>query len=232
VASKIPQNILDQIALVKNKRARIILDTIVKKGSINTDELKALGYQHPPRAARDVRELGFSLITTSVAGEGGKQIASYSLGNTMEAGKSGRAQLPKKQRDALIAAAGERCQICGAAHDLQVDHRVPYEVAGESLKDQPNAYMVLDGTCNRRKSWVCEHCPNFLRLKQVGTCQSCYWANPQEHLHAAMEPIRRVDLVFIGDETPAFDKFRNEHMRKGESVPSALKALMKDQEKS
>lgn len=174
-----------------------------------------------------MRELGFKLKTTIVKNTiTGKRMAAYTLVAKFEAGKLGRVQLPKKVRNEIIAAAGEKCQICGARHDLQVDHRVPYEVAGESLKDDVNAYMVLDGTCNRRKSWVCEHCPNFLKLKQIPVCQSCYWANPEEHSHIGMEPIRRVDLVFQGTEIKAFDAFRRANKQKSKGVDVALKELV------
>lgn len=209
VASKIPREMLDRISKVTNKRARLLLDTIVRRGIMTTEELKEAGYEHPPRAARDVRELGFPLVTTRVKGSEGKPIAAYSLDMTLigSAQKTGRAQLPKAARDAFIAAAGNRCQICGATHDLQIDHRVPYEIAGESLSDQSDAYMVLDGSCNRRKSWTCEHCENFKRLKSIVQCQTCYWANPEQHTHVALDPIRRLELVWQRDEAAAFDAF-------------------------
>ena len=227
VAEKLPNEMLERIAAVTNKRARVVLDTIVSNGIITTDELKEIGYNHPPRAARDVRELGFTLKTTIVKNAAtGKRMAAYTLLPTVEAGKHGRVQLPKKERNAIIGAAGGKCQICGATHDLQVDHRVPYEVAGESLKGEKNTYMVLDGTCNRRKSWACEHCPNLAKLKQITTCQTCYWANPEEHSHVAMEPIRRADIVFQGEEAKAFDQFRKVSKRNGKAVDVALKELI------
>jgi len=63
-------------------------------------------------------------------------MAAYSLTIGSDIKKTGREQLPKKDRDALILAAGSKCQICGATHDLQIDHRVPYEVAAESLDER------------------------------------------------------------------------------------------------
>ena len=223
---KLPEQLLQRIAEVTNKRARVVLDTIAAKGQITTEELQKLGYNHPPRAARDVRELGFTLVTTRVKNAEGKGMAAYTLALNVEAGKTGRLQLPRKERNQLIEAAGGRCQLCGATHDLQVDHRVPYEVAGESLKGQSQAYMVLCGTCNRRKSWICEHCPNFIKLRRVKTCKSCYWANPERHLHVAMNPVRRVDLLFEGKEAGKFDAFRKECEANRKSVQQGLKALI------
>jgi len=134
--------------------------------------------------------------------------------------------LPKKERATIIEAAGGECQLCGATHDLQIDHRVPYQVAGESLKEQPDAYMVVCGTCNRRKSWICEHCPNLLKLKQAKICSSCYWANPEEHKHVAMEQIRRIDLVFSGEEAKDFDRFRQRCEARGIGVARGLKEFL------
>jgi hypothetical protein len=225
---KLPEKLLVHIAQVTNKRARIVLDTIVEKGSITTEDLEKLGYKHAPRATRDARELGFAIITKMIKTASGKRMAEYSLALDVEVGKTGRLQLPKKERNALIHAAGGKCQICGAAHDLQVDHRVPYQIAGESLKSTANPFMVLDGTCNRRKSWICEHCPNFLVYKKVETCLTCYWANPELHTHVAMEELRRVDLVFSGEETKAFDRLRKKIQRAGQSVPEGIKQLLSD----
>lgn len=226
MADKLPEQLLQHIAQVTNQRAREVLDTIAKNGRITTEELQQLGYDHPPRAARDVRELGFTLVTTMVKNNSGKRMAAYTLALDVEAGKTGRLQLPKKEREAIIEAGGGKCQLCGAPHDLQVDHRVPYGVAGESLKGQANTYMVLCGTCNRRKSWICEHCPNLLRLKQIKTCQSCYWADPEKHVHVAMEQTRRADLVFRGGDAQKFDEFRKRCKRRGKSVAQGLKELL------
>jgi hypothetical protein len=228
MAAKLSKEILTRIAQVTNRRARLVLDTIAKKGSITTEQLKELGYDHAPRAARDVRELGFTLVTTMVKNDSGKRMAQYSLSEGVEAGKTGRLQLPKKRRDEIIQASSGKCQICGATHDLQVDHRVPYQVAGETLKGTVDPYMVLDGTCNRRKSWICEHCPNLLKDKKVEICQSCYWANPEEHTHVATEELRRIDVVFSGGKTKAFDKFRKSANRQQQSVPDRVREIIEE----
>ncbi|HXX15474.1 MAG TPA: hypothetical protein VEJ47_11280 [Candidatus Eremiobacteraceae bacterium] len=228
MATRLPKELLARIAQVTNKRARLVLDTIAQKGAITTEELQKLGYEHAPRAARDVRELGFTLVTTMVKTASGKRMAKYSLALDVEAGKTGRLQLPKKEREAVIQAAGGKCQLCGATYDLQVDHRVPYQVVGESLKGTTNPYMVLDGTCNRRKSWICEHCPNLLKYKRVETCQSCYWADPEKHTHVAMGELRRVDVVFSGDETKAFDEFRRQAQRHSQSVRDRIKKFVQE----
>jgi hypothetical protein len=227
---KLPPEFLARIKTVKNKRARLVLDRIAERGSITTEELKEIGYDHPPRARMDAIDLGFPMITRRVKSRNGqKNIASYSFdlsGKPDEPGKPGRLGLPKARCEAIIAKAGNKCELCGAAHDLQVDHRVPYQVAGESLKDDASPYMALDGSCNRRKSWACEHCKNFTRIRKVRVCRQCYWANPQEHKHVAMLPIHRAEIVWEGEDCAAFDKFEAKCKRENITLADGLKKLI------
>src|ERR1035438_7723824 len=111
--AKISKELLDRIEAVSNKRARFVLDSIVKNGMVTTEEINHAGYEHPPRAVRDARELGFSIQTIKVKHTNGRSIAAYIFPDsaTVDTRKSGRAALPKKQRDAIIAAAGNRCEI-------------------------------------------------------------------------------------------------------------------------
>ena len=54
----------DQIAKVIGKRPLIVFEHILEHGHITAEELKDnYGYNHPPRAARDVRENGVPLDT-------------------------------------------------------------------------------------------------------------------------------------------------------------------------
>ena len=184
----IPEWLLVRIKSVKNKRARFVLDRILATGRVTNEEINIAGYNHPPRAARDVRELGISLKTVKVKHSDGRTIGAYVFDLTsLGTEKGGRQLLPKKERDALIKAAGGRCQICAADTNLQVDHRIPYEVAGESQSGEANPYQILDGACNRKKSWSCEHCKNWIELKDLGICRTCYWATPEDYTHIAMQ---------------------------------------------
>jgi hypothetical protein len=134
---EVPKELLARIEAVTNKRARFVLDSIVKNGVVTTEEINQAGYEHPPRAARDVRELGFSLKTVKVKHSNGRAIGAYVFDEgEFRAGRVGRRALAKKGREAIIHAAGDKCQICGSEHNLQVDHRIPYEVGGEeSMRD-------------------------------------------------------------------------------------------------
>lgn len=224
----LPKKLLDRIALITNKRARLVLDKIVKNGAVTTEELQLAGYEHPPRAAQDVRDLGFRLKTTKVKHTNGRTIAAYVFHEwELEAGKNGRRLLPKKEREALIHAGGHKCNICEATHNLQVDHRIPYEVAGESQREEAQPYQILCGSCNRKKSWDCEHCPNSLQNKDFDVCLSCYWAEPINHTHICTQQQRRIDIVWSGNEINEFEGIKYQATKNQISVTEEIKQLIK-----
>jgi len=106
---KLPPEFAARIRTVTNKRARLVLDSIAKYGSITTEELQEIGYVHPPRARMDAIDLGFPIKTTNVKSRDGKKnIASYSFNLTAKLGEKGRRErlaLAKKEREAVIATA-------------------------------------------------------------------------------------------------------------------------------
>jgi hypothetical protein len=199
---------------VTAKRPRTVLDHILKHGYITTAELKdTYGYNHPPRAARDVREQGIPLETFHVTGPDGRSIAAYRLGEAeaATAGRvGGRRAFPKAFKDALVAKEGERCAICGwhfPSRALQIDHRVPYEVAGETAGlDDLDAYMLVCGSDNRAKSWSCEHCQNWTRIKDPNLCRGCMWASPDDYSHIALEQRRSLVISWQADDVARYDE--------------------------
>ncbi|HEY1903029.1 MAG TPA: hypothetical protein VGG56_11380 [Terracidiphilus sp.] len=192
---KIPAKLLELINSIRNKRARVILDALIKKGSISTSELQAAGYDHPPRAARDVVELGIALKRVSVKRKDGQNIASYVFDEReLDPLKTGRVVIAKKERDGIIKRKGSKCNLCGGTQNLQLDHRIPYQVAGELQRYGEDPFQVLDGSCNRKKSWECEHCQNWLRIKDLEVCNTCYWSNPDCYTHVAMKS-RNAELI-------------------------------------
>ena len=63
--NKYPKEFLDLIRSVTSKRPKTVIDHILKNEFITTEELKNLyGYNHPPRAVRDVREHGIPIETS------------------------------------------------------------------------------------------------------------------------------------------------------------------------
>ncbi|MBP6741162.1 MAG: HNH endonuclease [Leptospiraceae bacterium] len=204
------------ISKIKNKRARIVIDHILKNGFITTEDLeKEYGYSHPPRAARDVRETGIPLETFSVKSSSGKSIAAYKFGdlNKVQTEKiGGRVLFSKKLKKELYINSKGKCNICNAFFEeryLQIDHRVPYEIVGDTKSEMNSSeLMLVCASCNRAKSWSCEKCTNWLKSKKESTCKACYWGSPESYTHIATEEIRRLDLVWKGKETLDFDKVK------------------------
>jgi len=225
--------LLKLCASVQEKRPRTVIDHILKHGHVTTDELKNLyGYNHPPRAARDVREKGIPLETFRVIGSDGRKIAAYRFGNlenTVLRRMDGRTGLSKKIRDELVTAHGSRCFIYLETMDkseLQIDHRIPYEISGDTGGLCAGDFMLLCASANRAKSWSCEHCENWKRTKSPSVCQTCYWAFPERYQHVAMRQIRRLDLIWQGAETGCYDTLREKAEAKGEDLPNFVKKLL------
>ena len=83
---------------------------------------KKYGYNHPPRAARDVREAGIPLETFRVKSSDGRSIAAYKFGDLKKIKKDrlkGRILIPKKFKDELLKRNDNECNIC--SHIIMVD---------------------------------------------------------------------------------------------------------------
>jgi hypothetical protein len=220
-----PKKFLALLKSVKAKRARIVIDHILKHGHISTEEIEQYGYKHPPRAVRDVREHGIPIEMHRVQSSEGRSIAAYRFGDPSQARGdklAGRTVLPKELKKDLIARSGCKCAICLQVYEdryLQIDHRVPYQVRGEIRNAERHAehFMLLCGSCNRAKSWSCEHCINWRQDRLVGVCQACYWANPEGYRHVALRKIRRLDLVWTDEEVKLYEAL--ERMAQSEKVP-------------
>lgn len=209
-----PKEFLDRLNAVTSKRPKTVIQHILKHGFVTTEELEKLyGYQHAPRAARDVRELGIPLDTFYVKDAEGKNIAAYKFGNPSEvkdvAGKAeGRTALTKALKKALVEKYGSKCFIYLQTMDsnlLQIDHRIPYEIGGETDTNSPENFMLLCPSANRAKSWTCEHCSNWTN-KNASYCMSCFWAYPENYTHVADKEERRIIITFTGDEIEDYNK--------------------------
>ena len=210
---KWPKKFLEKLEAVTAKRPRTVIQHILKHGSVTTEELKRLGYEHAPRAARDVRELGIPLDTFRVRDSQGRSIAAYRFDNPAKVGDrmskaSGRTVLSKALKKALVEKYGARCFIYRQPMEenlLQVDHRVPYEIGGEQDGQNLDCYMLLCPSANRAKSWTCEHCPNW-KLKDAAYCVGCFWAHPEEYTHVAGREQRQIIITFTGDEIEDYNR--------------------------
>lgn len=208
------KEILAKLNSVTSKRPRTVIQHILKHGYVTTEELEQLyGYQHAPRAARDVRELGIPLVTYRIKSSDGRTIAAYKFGDLTEMGLNhskavGRTALSKALKKALLEQYGAKCFIYLQPIEeslLQVDHRIPYEIGGEEDHDDIDQFMLLSPSANRAKSWTCEHCSNW-KTKDKAFCVSCFWAHPEHYTHVADRKERKIILTFTGDEIEDYNK--------------------------
>lgn len=228
-----PDHILKMLRSVTAKRAKVVIDHILAQDYITTEELETLyGYKHPPRAARDVREQGIPLETFTVKSSTGKSIAAYRFGDFSQIQQDklgGRKIFSKEFKEQVIAFWEGKCAICQTAYEdryLQLDHCVPYQVAGDVTSREVHAYMPLCASCNRAKSWSCEHCQNGLETKEATVCQACYWANPQKYEHIALQPIRRIDLVWQASEVEVYEQLVWQAKQQHLSLSDYLKSIL------
>ncbi|MCY1290256.1 hypothetical protein D9M68_744860 [compost metagenome] len=233
VQKNVDPQIIALCQMVTKKRPRTVIDHILKHGYITTEELQeTYGYDHPPRAARDVREEGVPLDTFWMeSSRTGRKIGAYRFADPAQIKRGrigGRKAFSKAFKDALIDRYGAIDAITAQtveARYLQIDHRVPYEVAGDSKHDEGNlaSYMLLDASSQRAKSWSCEHCRNWTEFLKEEICNSCYWAFPESYTHIAMQEARRVDIQWHGDEVALYDQLSKEAEREGAPLSTLIK---------
>ncbi len=229
-----PPEFLKLLKSVEAKRPKTVIDHLLEQGQITTEELKnRYGYNHPPRAIRDVREQGIPIKTFRVTGTDGRKIAAYKFGDPSEVRTtqlSGRTAFSSNLKNALIEKYGARCNIYlepFPVRELQIDHRIPFEIAGdnEELSNDVKDYMLLCASANRAKSWSCENCDNW-KSKEIEACKSCYWAFPESYNHIAMRDIRRLDLLWSGEEVAEYDKLINEAAKLKEDASEYVKNVL------
>lgn len=232
--STLDPELLDLCLSITAKRARIVIDHILKYGIITNEELnETYGYDHPPRAIRDVRENGIPLITHRVVSQKtGRQMGAYTFDDVTKIKRGrigGRTAFPKKFKTELIDLYGSKDACTGAAiHEryLQIDHRIPYEVAGDigTSKDLKAVdFMLLDASSNRAKSWSCESCNNLKTKRDIEVCKRCFWASPEDYDHIAEKQSRRAEIVWTGDETGEYENLKLE----AESLSMDINSLIK-----
>ena len=191
--------------------------------------------QASTRAAKDVRDQGIPLETFRVKGKDERSIAAYRFADLSKIRRGflgGRRAFPKEFKDELAHSSGCRCHICLSQFEeryLQIDHRIPYEVVGDVKFDERDSgsYMLLCGSCNRAKSWSCEHCDNWTNKKSPEVCAGCYWASPEAYEHVAMQDSRRLDLVWMGDEVAVYDELQEQASAGRQPIPEYVKKVLR-----
>lgn len=230
-----PEGFIKLLRSIKAKRPRTVIEHILKHGQITTEELKDIyGYNHPPRAIRDVREQGIPVKTFRVTGSDGRKIAAYKFGDPSEVRAtllSGRTAFSSKLKAQLIDKYGCRCNIyleVFPERELQIDHRIPFEIIGdeENFSENPDQYMLLSASANRAKSWSCENCINW-QAKEAKNCRSCYWAFPENYSHIAMRNIRRLDIIWTDKEIMEYDYIKKEAEKVQEELSEYVKNVLR-----
>ena len=233
--SSLPPEFVKVLKNVTAKRARCVIDHILKHGFITTEDLKdTYGYNHPPRAARDVREQGIPLERFPVKGSDGRSIAAYKFADLSKIERhklGGRQVFSKLTRKSLYERQGGRCGVCHQDYEeryVQVDHRVPYEVAGDSVADESDltAFMSICASCQRGKSWTCEHCSNWSQEKNADLCRSCYWGSPEGYAHIALESVRREILIWKGTDIQQYERISKEARKAKLPVAEYIKTIL------
>lgn len=113
-------------------RARSVLNHLLLNGSCTTSDLAEAGYNHPPRAVRDLKDAGVIVVTkmekyqNPVSGKPSRR-ARYSIVGFEQS--HGRRPLTRAFSDSVKQRG--TCEACGSATNLQADHRVPFAIAGK-----------------------------------------------------------------------------------------------------
>lgn len=210
---KLSKKILTRLNAITDKRPSTVIQHVIKHGYITTEELASkYGYEHAPRAARDVRERGVNLVTYRVKSSDGRNIAAYKFGDPVFVDNKiskvgGRTALSQALKKALIDKYGAVCFVYLQPMEerlLQIDHRVPYEIGGEQT-DNIDCYMLLSPSANRAKSWTCEHCPNWT-IKDIEFCSNCFWAHPENYSHIAGREERQIVITFSDNEIEDYNQ--------------------------
>ena len=200
-----------------SKRAQTGLEIVLARGTVTTAELNQLGYDHPPRVIGDLKDAGVTVLRSLVTVEG-RRMAQYTLVDTVGSSESTRRQLPKKFREQVFSEHDYRCAVCGGqftSRELQLDHRIPFRIAGDPDDLMVDNFMPLCGSDNRGKSWTCESCANWNKRDQ-DMCTTCYWANPRSYRHIAGIEERRVVIAVRGEGVTIVDHI--EELAAGESM--------------
>jgi hypothetical protein len=181
-----------------------------------------------------VKEHGIPIEMFRVEGSDGRKIAAYRFGDPSKArfGKQvGRTVLGKELKQKLIELHGQRCAIYVMPfpeRELQIDHRVPFEVLGDirGAEMPVDDYMLLCSSANRAKSWSCEHCVNWLELKKPEICRNCYWAYPENYTHVAMRQVRRADILWMESEVEIYEKLKQRTLELQKNIPGYVKEIV------
>ena len=109
----------------------------------------------------------------------------------------------------------------------KIDHRIPYQIVGDVHSERKtDDYMLLCVSCNRAKSWSCEHCSNWKEEKASEICISCYWGTPESYCHIAGKEMRRMDLQWSWEEIKHYDAIKLVAEKNNVELPEFVKEII------
>lgn len=138
-------------------------------------------------------------------------------------------RFPKICKFDLVALLGSKCTLTGEVLEpryLQIDHRIPDQVVGEMASEAIDAFMLLDASSQRAKSWSCEQCDNFKRIHDPEICRRCFWAYPESYEHVAMKRERRLHIVWQGQEISTYDELESHALAQNEDIHDLVKRIL------
>jgi hypothetical protein len=125
--------------------------------------LKEIGQSYYDRKIRELQESGWHI---SAKAEGRNYY--YRL-ESHKKDKGARRSYASTRVKIQLYAAQDRCQICGATENLQIDHKVPRERGGTP---ELQNLQRLCSFCNAEKRGRCKSC-------ELTTCDGCPYAHPE-----------------------------------------------------
>lgn len=94
------------------------------------------------------------------------------------------------------------------------------DATGLACNHHVEDFMPLCPSCNRSKSWACEHCPNRM-VKDISVCKACMWASPKNYTHVATQQVREFrGTLYDHDDIRRYDEQHPD-------VPEVLSEYMK-----
>jgi hypothetical protein len=207
-------------------RARKAVEFMLEKGSVTTGDLKAAGYDHPPRAVRDVKDAGL-VVESRLVNVEGIRMSRYTLVDSISGVFLQRRPISHALRRELFETHGHRCTVCGGVfitRMLQADHRIPFAIGGDPEPELEN-YMPLCSSDNRAKSMSCERCPNW-SVRDLETCKTCYWHDPEKYSHVATLDERRLTITARGSDVGSIDQLAGEAAEAGLTLGEYLLDLI------
>lgn len=233
VKDTIDENLMKYINDVLNvcsNRAAFVINHILEHGQITSEDLKKAGYIHGARAVGDVRDNGLPLITSRTKTLDNRTIAVYTFGDVRDINikkYGGRINFPKTLKAQLISKYGNNCCISKiklTESELQIDHRIPFYIAGEHNDfNDLESFMLLSRSMQRAKSWDCENCHN----KNPEICKTCYWAYPDNYLHVALNQIRDLRIVWNFNEINSYEALKKAAIGQSLSIQDYVKNIIK-----